>query len=95
MLNDCREQQQKVLKEAFLEVSKGKGLQQSCLDSDLEESCSTAEGLGRERRGFTLCCSLNAVVGAPRPFWHPERPSPPCTNGAQTLSANPAVSLGW
>lgn len=50
MLNDCRQQQQKLFKEALLEVSK-KGLQHSCLESDLKETCSTAEptaGLVRE-----------------------------------------------
>lgn len=34
---------QKIFKEALLEVSKGKGLQPSCLDSDLEESCCAGE----------------------------------------------------
>lgn len=44
MLNDCRQQQQKLFKEALLEVSK-KGLQHSCLESDLKETCSAAEPL--------------------------------------------------
>lgn len=54
MLNDCRQQQQVVSKEALLEVSKGKDVQHRCLESDLEETCSTAEGLGRER-GVSPC----------------------------------------
>lgn len=44
MLNDCRQQQQKLFKEALLEVSK-EGLQHSCLESDLKETCSAAEPL--------------------------------------------------
>lgn len=87
MLNDCRQQQQKVFKEALLEVSKGQGLHHRCQESDLEQTCSTAEGLGREGWGFTMSCSLNAATGAPGPSWHPE---PPCTNCAQTISAHPA-----
>lgn len=68
MLNDCRQQQQKLVKEAFLEVSK-KGLQHSCLESDPKETCSTAEppteGLVREHWAFTMSCSLNPVARAP------------------------------
>lgn len=68
MLNDCRQQQQKLMKEALLELSK-KGLQHSCLGSDLKETCSTAEplteGLVTEQCGFTMSCSLNPAAGAP------------------------------
>lgn len=67
MLNDCRQQQQKLIKEALLELSKG--LQHSCLGSDLKETCSTAEpltvGLVTEQCGFTMSCSLNPAAGAP------------------------------
>lgn len=79
---------QKVFKEALLEVSKGKGLQHSCLDSDLQESCCTAERWAAEL-GFHHVllpeCSRSSrallAPWAPLPTLHPSCPahlSKPC-----------------
>lgn len=51
MLNDCRQQQQKVFKEALLEVSKGPGLHHSCQEWPRADLFSS-RGAGKGGMGF-------------------------------------------
>lgn len=87
MLNDCRQQQQKVFKEALLEVSKGQGLHHSCQEWPRADLFSS-RGAGKGGMGFHCVLLPECSNRSSRSLWHPE---PPCTNHAQTISAHPAV----
>lgn len=62
--------------------------------SDLEQTCSPAEGLGREGWGFTVSCSLNAATGAPGPSGTLSHPAPTVPRPSQHTLLCLAVSWG-